>query len=77
MFPIPEAEEFYLKGRYYWHRRTEGSLNLAVDAFTQAVVHDPAYAQAYAGSGRVLRHHARVHFHAPLGGLSPRHCRRR
>jgi tetratricopeptide (TPR) repeat protein len=47
--PDPEAEEFYLKGRYYWDRRTEGSLNLAVDAFTQAVVHDPAYAQAYAG----------------------------
>ncbi|MFZ0632379.1 MAG: hypothetical protein WAM56_13890 [Acidobacteriaceae bacterium] len=47
--PDPAAEEFYLKGRYYWDRRTEGSLNLAVDAFTQAVVHDPAYAQAYAG----------------------------
>jgi tetratricopeptide (TPR) repeat protein len=47
--PDPEAEEFYLKGRYDWNRRTEGSLNLAVDAFTQAVVHDPAYAQAYAG----------------------------
>jgi tetratricopeptide (TPR) repeat protein len=47
--PDPQAEEFYLKGRYYWDRRTEGSLNLAVDAFTQAVVHDPAYAQAYAG----------------------------
>ncbi|MGA8529182.1 MAG: hypothetical protein WB622_05665 [Acidobacteriaceae bacterium] len=45
----PQAEEFYLKGRYYWDRRTEGSLNLAVDAFTQAVVHDPGYAQAYAG----------------------------
>jgi tetratricopeptide (TPR) repeat protein len=47
--PDPTAEEFYLKGRYYWDRRTEGSLNLAVDAFTQAVVHDPDYAQAYAG----------------------------
>lgn len=47
--PDPEAEEFYLKGRYYWDRRTAGSLNLAVDAFTQAVVHDPGYAKAYAG----------------------------
>lgn len=47
--PDPQAEEFYLKGRYYWDRRTEGSLNLAVDAFTQAVVHDPDYAKAYAG----------------------------
>lgn len=47
--PDPDAEEFYLKGRYDWNRRTEGSLKDAVDAFTQAVVHDPAYAQAYAG----------------------------
>lgn len=47
--PDREAEEFYLKGRYYWSRRTEGSLNQAVDAFTQAVVHDSEYAKAYAG----------------------------
>src|ERR1700735_1357226 len=47
--PDHEAEEFYLKGRYYWSRRTEGSLNQAVDAFTQAVVHDSEYAKAYAG----------------------------
>ena len=47
--PDREAQEFYLKGRYYWSRRTEGSLTLAVDAFTQAVVHDSEYAQAYAG----------------------------
>lgn len=47
--PDHEAEELYLKGRYYWSRRTEGSLNQAVDAFTQAVVHDSEYAKAYAG----------------------------
>jgi len=44
-----EAEEFYLKGRYYWEKRTPESLNKAVDAFTQAIVHDPNYAQAYVG----------------------------
>ena len=47
--PDPQAEELYLKGRYYWSRRTEGSLNQAVDAFTQAVIHDSEYAKAYAG----------------------------
>ncbi|KAA6460230.1 hypothetical protein DYQ86_14395 [Acidobacteria bacterium AB60] len=47
--PDREAEQLYLKGRYYWSRRTSESLNLAVDAFTQAVVHDSNYAQAYAG----------------------------
>jgi DNA-binding winged helix-turn-helix (wHTH) protein/tetratricopeptide (TPR) repeat protein len=44
-----EAQEFYLKGRYYWEKRTPESLNRAVDAFTQAIVHDPAYAPAYVG----------------------------
>jgi tetratricopeptide (TPR) repeat protein len=47
--PDPQAEELYLKGRYYWGRRTEGSLNQALDAFTQAVVHDSEDAKAYAG----------------------------
>ncbi|MFP5229286.1 MAG: tetratricopeptide repeat protein [Acidobacteriota bacterium] len=47
--PDPEAQEFYLKGRYYWSRRTDASLRQALDAFTQAVVHDSNYAQAYAG----------------------------
>ena len=44
-----EAEEFYLQGRYYWNRRTPDDLNRAVDYFTQAIVRDPNYAQAYAG----------------------------
>jgi len=44
-----EAEEFYLKGRYYWEKRTPDSLNKAVDSFTQALVHDPGYAPAYIG----------------------------
>jgi DNA-binding winged helix-turn-helix (wHTH) protein/tetratricopeptide (TPR) repeat protein len=44
-----EAEEFYLKGRYYWEKRTPDSLNKALDSFTQAIVHDPNYAPAYVG----------------------------
>lgn len=44
-----EAEDFYLKGRFYWNKRTPESLNQAVDAFTQAIVHDPTYAAAYVG----------------------------
>jgi len=52
--PVSEAEkslsrEYYLKGRYEWNQRTPGSLNRALDLFTQAIVHDPGYAQAYAG----------------------------
>ena len=45
----PEAKDFYLKGRFYWNKRTPQSLNQAVDAFTQAIIHDPNYAAAYMG----------------------------
>ncbi len=45
----PAAEQFYLKGRYYWNKRTPDDLNKALDYFMQAVVHDPNYSQAYVG----------------------------
>jgi tetratricopeptide (TPR) repeat protein len=45
----PEAEELYLKGRYYWNKRTPSDLNKAVDYFVQAIVRDPNYASAYVG----------------------------
>src|SRR3984957_19770462 len=44
-----EAEDYYLKGRFYWNKRTPESLNQAVDSFTQAIVHDPNYSDAYVG----------------------------
>lgn len=44
-----EAQELYLKGLYYWDKRTPDDLNKAVDFFTQAIVHDPNYAPAYVG----------------------------
>jgi TolB-like protein/DNA-binding winged helix-turn-helix (wHTH) protein/Tfp pilus assembly protein PilF len=45
----PEAYEAYLKGRYFWNRRTADGLKRAVDYFDQAIQKDPNYAQAYAG----------------------------
>ena len=45
----PEAVDLYLKGRFEWSKRSPESLNKAVDYFTQAIVRDPNYAQAYAG----------------------------
>jgi DNA-binding winged helix-turn-helix (wHTH) protein/Tfp pilus assembly protein PilF len=44
-----EAEDYYLKGRFYWNKRTPESLNQAVDSFTQAIVNDPNYSDAYVG----------------------------
>ena len=44
-----EAEDYYLQGRFYWNKRTPESLGQAVDSFTQAIVHDPTYSDAYVG----------------------------
>ncbi len=44
-----EAEDLYLQGRYHWAKRTPEDLRKAVDYFTQAIVHDPGYADAYVG----------------------------
>jgi DNA-binding winged helix-turn-helix (wHTH) protein/tetratricopeptide (TPR) repeat protein len=44
-----EARDLYLQGRYYWNKRTPDDLQRAVDYFTQAIVHDPGYSDAYVG----------------------------
>jgi TolB-like protein/DNA-binding winged helix-turn-helix (wHTH) protein/Tfp pilus assembly protein PilF len=44
-----EAHEDYLKGRYFWNKRTGDGLTKAVDYFNQAIAKDPGYAQAYTG----------------------------
>jgi hypothetical protein len=47
--PSADAQDLYLKGRYHFEKRTPDDLNQAVDFFTQAIVHDPAYAAPYVG----------------------------
>ncbi len=44
-----EAYQLYLKGRYYWDKRTKEGLKKAVEYFQQAIEKDPKYALAYAG----------------------------
>src|SRR6202522_4424081 len=44
-----EAKDLYLQGRFYWNKRTPDDLQKAVDYFTQAIVHDPGYSDAYVG----------------------------
>lgn len=43
------AYEAYLKGRYYWSKRTEAELRKGAECFEQAIALDPSYALAYAG----------------------------
>jgi TolB-like protein/Flp pilus assembly protein TadD len=44
-----EAFQAYIKGRYYWNRRTEKTLKRAAEFFQNAIDLDPAYALAYVG----------------------------
>ncbi len=44
----PEAYENYLKGRYYWNKRTDENLTKAIGYFEQATQEDPRYALGYA-----------------------------
>jgi TolB-like protein/DNA-binding winged helix-turn-helix (wHTH) protein/Flp pilus assembly protein TadD len=45
----PEAYEAYLKGRYYWNKRTADSMPKAAFYFEQAISKDPGYGAAYSG----------------------------
>jgi len=45
----PAAYEAYLKGRYYWNKRTADGLQKAAIYFEQAIDRDPAYGAAYSG----------------------------
>jgi len=45
----PEAYESYLKGRYFWNKRTADGLKVALAYFNQAIDEDAKYAQSYSG----------------------------
>src|SRR5207302_10466796 len=43
-----EAYELYLKGRFFWNKRTAEDLRKSIDYFNAAIAKDPNYALAYA-----------------------------
>ncbi|HKQ20105.1 MAG TPA: protein kinase [Candidatus Eisenbacteria bacterium] len=45
----PAAYEQYLRGRFYWNRRTEEGARKALECFERSIALDPGYAPAYAG----------------------------
>ncbi len=59
-----EAYQLYLKGRYYWNKRTPDGIQKAIESFQQAIEKDPSYALAYAGLADC--------YHVPANPLPPR-----
>ena len=45
----PQAYESYLRGRYFWNKRTDVAVRKSIDYFQQAIQRNPNYALAYAG----------------------------
>lgn len=44
-----EAYQLYLKGRFFWNKRTQETISKSIDYFNDAIARDPKYAMAYAG----------------------------
>jgi eukaryotic-like serine/threonine-protein kinase len=45
----PDAYQLYLRGRFYWNKRTGEAIKTAIEYFNQAIEKDPGYALAYVG----------------------------
>ncbi len=52
------AYQHYLKGRYFWYKRTEHDLKKGIEYFNRAIEEDPSYAAAYDGLSLA---HIRLH----------------
>jgi TolB-like protein/class 3 adenylate cyclase/Tfp pilus assembly protein PilF len=63
-----QAHQLYLKGRFYWNKRTPDALKRALRYFDQAIEEDPQYALAYAGLADC---YCSLGFSFDAGALSP------
>lgn len=46
---VPDAYRAYLRGRFFWNKRTEAGLRKAIESFNESIAQDSSYAPAYAG----------------------------
>lgn len=64
----PEAYRDYLKGRFWWNKRTEEGFEKAIEYFQQAIARDPAYALAHCGLADCHSLRANYGFCSPTAG---------
>ena len=64
-----ESYQDYLRGRYFWNRRTEAALKQAIGYFQRAIAADPDYARAYSGLADC---YSSLGASSIVGGLPPR-----
>jgi TolB-like protein len=55
-----EAYQFYLRGRFYWNKRTAEGLQKAIEQFQQAIDKDPSYALGLFRLGGCLQYVTRL-----------------
>lgn len=65
-----EAYEAYLKGRYFWNKRTDEGFKRATDFFQEAIQKDPTYALAYTGLADCYTLQSDYGFLAPKEGYA-------
>lgn len=65
----PESYQDYLRGRYFWNRRTEAALKQALGYFQRAIAADPDDARAYSGLADC---YSSLGASSIVGGLPPR-----
>jgi serine/threonine-protein kinase len=61
----PRAYEHYLRGRFYWARRYQGGLGVALEEFRKAIAEDAAYAPAHSGVADAFAFLAFYHIRPP------------
>ena len=64
-----DAYQDYLRGRFFWNRRTEAALKQALGYFQKAIAVDPGYAPAYSG---LADSYLALGASSIVGGLPPR-----
>src|SRR5439155_12331947 len=64
-----EVYQDYLRGRFFWNRRTEAALRQALGYFQKAIAADPGYAPAYSG---LADSYSLLGASSVVGGLPPR-----